>query len=82
MPICISSVLLKRFTASVYVTNAVKHFKWEGRGKRRLHKRPDAAEIAACQPWLDKETELVRPRVVVCLGATAAQAPARPLVQR
>jgi DNA polymerase len=59
---------------TVYVTNAVKHFKWEARGKRRLHKRPDAAEIAACRPWLDREMELVRPRVVVCLGATAAQA--------
>ncbi len=58
----------------VYVTNAVKHFKWEPRGKRRLHKRPDSVEIAACRPWLDKEIELVQPRVVVCLGATAAQA--------
>jgi uracil-DNA glycosylase len=58
----------------VYVTNAVKHFKWEPRGKRRLHKRPDTTEIAACRPWLDKEIELVGPRVVVCLGATAAQA--------
>lgn len=58
----------------VYVTNAVKHFKWEARGKRRLHKRPDAAEISACRPWLDREIELVQPRVVVCLGATAAQA--------
>ena len=60
--------------ADVYVTNAVKHFKWEPRGKRRLHKRPDAAEVTACRPWLDKEIELVKPRVVVCLGATAAQA--------
>ena len=60
--------------ADVYVTNAVKHFKWEARGKRRLHKRPDAAEVAACRPWLEKEIELVRPRVVVCMGATAAQA--------
>ena len=59
---------------SVYVTNAVKHFKWEPRGKRRLHKRPDAVEVAACRPWLDREIELVQPRVVVCLGATAAQA--------
>ena len=59
---------------NVYVTNAVKHFKWEPRGKRRLHKRPDAVEVAACRPWLDKEIELVRPRVVVCFGATAAQA--------
>ena len=60
--------------SSVYVTNAVKHFKWEPRGKRRLHKRPDAGEISACRPWLDQEIALVRPRVVVCLGATAAQA--------
>lgn len=60
--------------SKVYVTNAVKHFKWEARGKRRLHKRPDAVEVAACRPWLDKEIELVRPKVVVCLGATAAQA--------
>ncbi len=60
--------------SKVYVTNAVKHFKWEARGKRRLHKRPDAAEIAACRPWLDREIELVQPKVVVCLGATAAQA--------
>jgi DNA polymerase len=58
----------------VYVTNAVKHFKWEARGKRRLHKRPDSVEIAACRPWLDKEIALVQPKVVVCLGATAAQA--------
>jgi DNA polymerase len=60
--------------SGVYVTNAVKHFKWEPRGKRRLHKRPDAGEVSACRPWLDREIELVRPRVVVCLGATAAQA--------
>ena len=60
--------------SKVYVTNAVKHFKWEPSGKRRLHKRPGAGEIAACRPWLDQEIELVRPRVVVCLGATAAQA--------
>ena len=59
---------------TVYVTNAVKHFKWEARGKRRLHKRPDAAEISACRPWLDREIALVHPKVVVCLGATAAQA--------
>jgi uracil-DNA glycosylase family protein len=60
--------------STVYVTNAVKHFKWEPRGKRRLHKRPDAFEIAACRPWLDQEIELVQPKVLVCLGATAAQA--------
>jgi DNA polymerase len=57
-----------------YVTNVVKHFKWEPRGKRRLHKKPDAREIAACLPWLEKEIELIRPRVLVLLGATAAQA--------
>jgi DNA polymerase len=58
----------------VYVTNAVKHFKWEPRGKRRIHKKPNAMEIAACRPWLDAEIEAVRPEVIVCLGATAAQA--------
>ncbi|HYG98919.1 MAG TPA: UdgX family uracil-DNA binding protein [Terriglobales bacterium] len=58
----------------VYVTNAVKHFKWEPRGKRRIHKKPNAMEIAACRPWLDAEIATVKPRVVVCLGATAAQA--------
>jgi uracil-DNA glycosylase len=60
--------------ASVYVTNVVKHFKWEPRGKRRIHKKPNAGEIAACRPWLDTEIQLVRPKVIVCLGATAAQA--------
>jgi uracil-DNA glycosylase len=60
--------------AAVYVTNVVKHFKWEPRGKRRIHKKPNAAEIAACRPWLDTEIQLVRPRAIVCLGATAAQA--------
>jgi DNA polymerase len=58
----------------VYVTNVVKHFKWEPRGKRRIHKKPNAAEIAACRPWLDAEIAAVRPKVLVCLGATAAQA--------
>jgi len=58
----------------VYVTNAVKHFKWEPRGKRRIHKKPNALEIAACRPWLDAEIRLTRPDVVVILGATAAQA--------
>jgi len=57
----------------VYVTNAVKHFKWEPRGKRRLHKKPSLREIHACRPWLDAELETVRPEVIVCLGATAAQ---------
>src|SRR5712672_2171529 len=60
--------------ASVYVTNVVKHFKWEPRGKRRIHKKPNAGEIAACRPWLDTEIALVKPRAIVCLGATAAQA--------
>jgi uracil-DNA glycosylase len=60
--------------AKVYVTNVVKHFKWEPRGKRRIHKKPSASEIAACRPWLDTEIQLVKPRAVVCLGATAAQA--------
>src|SRR5688572_2977899 len=59
---------------AAYVTNAVKHFKWEPRGKRRIHKSPDAREIEACRPWLDAELRLVQPRVLVLLGATAAQA--------
>ena len=59
---------------AVYVTNVVKHFKWEPRGKRRIHKKPNASEIAACRPWLDTEIQLVKPRAIVCLGATAAQA--------
>jgi uracil-DNA glycosylase len=58
----------------LYVTNAVKHFKWEPRGKRRLHRRPNAAEVRACNPWLLREIELVQPRVIVALGATAASA--------
>jgi uracil-DNA glycosylase len=57
-----------------YVTNVVKHFKWEPRGKVRLHKKPNSKEIAACRPWLEAEIELVKPRVLVALGATAAQA--------
>jgi DNA polymerase len=57
----------------VYVTNAVKHFKWEPRGKRRIHKRPRVSEIKACRPWLEAELRAVKPEVVVCLGATAAQ---------
>lgn len=57
-----------------YVTNVVKHFKWEPRGKRRIHKKPNAGEIFACRPWLDAEINLVKPNVIVCLGATAAQA--------
>jgi uracil-DNA glycosylase family protein len=58
----------------VYVTNVVKHFKWEPRGKRRIHKKPSASEITACRPWLDAEIASIRPAVIVCLGATAAQA--------
>jgi uracil-DNA glycosylase family protein len=57
-----------------YITNAVKHFKWEPRGKRRIHKKPNGSEIAACRPWLDAEITALRPDVIVCLGATAAQA--------
>ena len=59
--------------AKVYVTNAVKHFKWEPRGKRRIHKKPNAAEITACRPWLDAEIRVVKPRAIICLGSTAAQ---------
>src|SRR6184192_1253342 len=58
---------------TVYVTNAVKHFKWKARGKRRIHDKPNAGEIAACRQWLDAELRVVRPRVVVPLGATAAR---------
>ena len=57
-----------------YVTNVVKHFKWQARGKRRIHQKPSWGEIAACRPWLDAELAVVQPRVLVCLGATAAQA--------
>jgi uracil-DNA glycosylase family protein len=60
--------------AKVYVTNVVKHFKWEPRGKRRIHKKPNATEIAACRPWLDAEIRVIRPRAIICLGSTAAQA--------
>jgi uracil-DNA glycosylase family protein len=58
----------------VYVTNAVKHFKWHARGKRRIHDKPNREEVAACRPWLDAELAAVRPRVLILLGATAAQA--------
>jgi DNA polymerase len=60
--------------ADVYITNAVKHFKFEERGKRRIHKKPSETEIVACRPWLDAELSNVRPEVVICLGATAARA--------
>ena len=58
----------------VYVTNVVKHFKWTARGKRRIHERPDREEISACLPWLEAEFGVIKPDVIVCLGATAAQA--------
>jgi DNA polymerase len=62
--------------SEVYVTNVVKHFKWEAaqRGKRRIHKKPRQSEIEACRPWLDAELQVVQPKVLVCLGASAAQA--------
>jgi uracil-DNA glycosylase family protein len=60
--------------SQVYVTNVVKHFKWQARGKRRIHQKPNWSEVAACRPWLEAELEVVEPRVLVCLGATAAQA--------
>jgi len=58
---------------TVYVTNAVKHFKWEPRGKRRIHQKPSARDIAACRPWLEAELRIVKPAVLVCLGSTSAQ---------
>jgi uracil-DNA glycosylase family protein len=58
----------------VYLTNVVKHFKWVARGKRRIHQKPNWSEVAACRPWFEAELEAVQPRVLVCLGATAAQA--------
>ncbi len=60
--------------SKVYLTNAVKHFKWEPRGKRRLHQKPGARDIASCRPWLDAELAAIKPDRVVCLGSTAAQA--------
>lgn len=62
--------------ATVYVTNVVKHFKWSAseRGKRRIHKKPRQSEIEACSPWLEAELEAVKPKILVCMGATAAQA--------
>jgi DNA polymerase len=59
--------------SEAYVTNAVKHFKWEPAGKRRLHKKPNSREIAACRPWLVSEIESLQPELIVCLGVTAAQ---------
>jgi len=60
--------------SQTYVTNVVKHFKWEPRGKRRIHKKPNGQEIAACRPWLEAEIALIKPKIIVALGATAAQA--------
>jgi len=60
--------------SDIYVTNVVKHFKWTPRGKLRIHKKPTAREVSACLPWLQKEIELIKPKILVCLGATAAQA--------
>src|SRR5438034_3178116 len=60
--------------SQAYVTNVVKHFKWEPRGKRRIHAKPDVVEITACLPWLQAEIDVVKPRALVCLGSTAAQA--------
>ena len=60
--------------SKVYVTNVVKHFKWEPRGKRRIHKKPNAVEISACRPWLQAELQVVKPKAIICLGSTAAQA--------
>ena len=60
--------------SSLYITNAVKHFKWIPRGKRRIHQRPNGGEILACRPWLSAEFELLKPEIIICLGATAAQA--------
>jgi DNA polymerase len=59
---------------TIYVTNAVKHFQWEERGKRRLHKKPRWRQVQACKPWLNAEIEVIQPKLIVCLGATAAQA--------
>jgi uracil-DNA glycosylase len=67
--------------AHIYVTNAVKHFKWEPRGKRRIHKKPDVGEMNACRPWLEAEIAVVHPRAIVCLGATATRAVLGPSVK-
>jgi DNA polymerase len=68
---CLEEVKIDRRT--VYVTNTVKHFKWEPRGKLRIHKKPNLTEIHACRPWLQAELETIRPKLIVCLGAVAAQ---------
>jgi uracil-DNA glycosylase family protein len=69
---CLEEAGIER--SKVYVTNTVKHFKWEPRGKLRIHKKPSMREIKACRPWLDAELEVLGPELIVCLGATAAQA--------
>ncbi|MGH9356675.1 MAG: UdgX family uracil-DNA binding protein [Terriglobia bacterium] len=69
---CLAEAGIER--SETYVTNVVKHFKFEPRGKRRIHKKPDALEITACRFWLDAEIVTVKPKVIICLGATAAQA--------
>src|SRR5215472_12183070 len=69
---CLAEARIDR--GEVYVTNAVKHFKWEPRGKKRIHQKPNSAEIAACRPWLEAEIAAVQPALIVCLGATAAKA--------
>src|SRR5260370_18943898 len=71
--ICVSNRLRSTGARSIYVTNTVKHFKWEPRGKLRIHKKPSMKEIHACRPWLEAELETVRPKLIVCLGAVAAQ---------
>jgi uracil-DNA glycosylase family protein len=68
---CLEAAGLDR--GEVYITNAVKHFRWESRGQRRLHKTPSARQIAACRPWLDAELKVIRPAAIVCLGAVAAK---------
>jgi uracil-DNA glycosylase family protein len=73
--------LAKVVAADLYVTNAVKHFYWEERGKRRIHKKPRQTHVRACQPWLEAEIEAVKPRVLVCLGSVAAQAVVGPHVK-
>ena len=74
LDVCLTAAGIAK--SEVYLTNAVKHFSWTPaqRGKRRIHKKPRNSEIQACRPWLDAEIKVVRPRVIVCLGATAAQA--------
>jgi uracil-DNA glycosylase len=72
LDVCLERAGIDR--AKVYVTNVVKHFKWEPKGKKRIHQKPNSSEIAACRPWLEAEIAVVRPKALVCLGATAAQA--------